>query len=69
MKAFVSSTSQDLADYRQASYEVCNRLQIAPIGMEQFEAMGIGATAASNHKLNDANVYVGIFANRYGYVD
>lgn len=69
MKAFVSSTSQDLADYRQAAFEVCNRLQIVPIGMEQFETMGIGATAASNYKLDDADVYVGIFANRYGYVE
>ena len=69
MKAFISSTSKDLADYRQASYEVCNRLQIAPIGMEQFESMGLGATAGSKRKLDEADVYVGIIANRYGYVE
>jgi hypothetical protein len=69
MKAFISSTSKDLGDYRQAAYEVCNRLSIVPIGMEQFESMGVGATAGSQHKLNDANVYIGIIANRYGYME
>jgi hypothetical protein len=69
MKAFISSTSKDLTDYRQASYEVCNRLQIVPIGMEQFESMGMGATQGSKAKLDDANVYVGIVANRYGYIE
>jgi hypothetical protein len=62
MKAFISSTSKDLGEYRQAAYEVCNRLSIMPIGMEQFESMGVGATAGSKHKLSEANVYVGIVA-------
>ena len=69
MKAFISSTSKDLGDYRQASYEVCNRLSIAPVGMEQFESMGLGATAGSKRKLEEADVYVGIIANRYGYIE
>ena len=69
MKAFISSTSQDLATYRKAAYDVCSRLEILPIGMEQFEAMGVGATSGSLHKLDEAHVYVGIFANRYGYVE
>jgi hypothetical protein len=69
MKVFISSTSVDLAEYRQAAYEVCNRLQIVPIGMEQFESMGVGASAGSTQKLDDADVYVGIFANRYGYIE
>jgi uncharacterized protein DUF4062 len=69
MKAFISSTSQDLGDYRQAAREVCNRLAIVPIVMEEFESMGVGATAGSKHKLDDADVYVGIVANRYGYIE
>jgi hypothetical protein len=69
MKAFISSTSKDLGEYRQAAYEVCNRLSIVPIGMEQFESMGAGATAGSKYKLNEADVYVGIVANRYGYIE
>ena len=46
-KAFISSTSKNLGKYREAAYEVCNRLSIVPIGMEQFESMGVGATEGS----------------------
>jgi hypothetical protein len=69
MKAFISSTSKDLGDYRQAAFEVCTRLSIVPIGMEQFESMGAGATAGSRHKLDEADVYVGIIAHRYGFIE
>src|SRR5262245_2510931 len=69
MKAFISSTSQDLANYRKAAYDVCNRLEILPTGMEQFEAMGVGATAGSLRKLDEAQVYIGIFGSRYGYIE
>jgi hypothetical protein len=68
-KAFISSTSTDLGKYREAAYEVCNRLSIVPIGMEQFESMGVGATEGSKSRLNEADVYVGIVANRYGYIE
>ncbi len=54
MKAFISSTSKDLGEYRRAAYDACLRLSILPIGMEQFESMGVGATAGSLHKLDEA---------------
>ena len=66
---FISSTGKDLADYRQAAIEVCNQLGLVPIAMEFFEAMGIGATEGSKSKLDDADLYVGIFAHRYGYIE
>ena len=69
MKAFISSTSLDLGDYRDGAREVCNRLAVVPIGMESFESMGQGATAGSRAKVKEANVYVGIIANRYGFVE
>src|SRR5688572_1511542 len=69
MKVFISSTSKDLGEYRQAAHEVCNRLSLVPIGMEQFESMGAGATSGSRFKMQDADVYVGILANRYGYIE
>jgi hypothetical protein len=69
MKAFISSTSKDLGDYRQAAAEVCLRLKILPLLMEHFESMGMGATAGSREQLAAADAYVGIFANRYGYVE
>lgn len=69
MKAFISSTSEDLADYRAAAREVCARLSLIPVGMEDFESMGVGATAGSQSKVKESNVYVGIIANRYGYIE
>jgi hypothetical protein len=69
VKAFLSSTGKDLEKYRDAAIEVCNRLQIVPIAMEFFEAMGAGASEGSKRKLDEADVYVGIFAHRYGYIE
>jgi hypothetical protein len=68
-KVFLSSTGKDLAEYREAAVEVCNRLQLVPIAMEYFEAMGAGATKGSKEKLDEADVYAGIFAHRYGYIE
>ncbi|HMF94036.1 MAG TPA: DUF4062 domain-containing protein [Vicinamibacterales bacterium] len=69
MKAFISSTSEDLAEYRTAARDVCARLSLIPVGMEDFESMGVGATAGSQSKVKESNVYVGIIANRYGYIE
>jgi hypothetical protein len=67
--AFISSTSRDLAEYRDAAIDVCNSRQIVPIAMEFFEAMGAGATAGSKRALEQADLYVGIVAHRYGYIE
>ncbi len=68
-KVFISSTGKDLGDYRKAAIEECSRLGLVPVGMEFFEAMGAGATEGSLRKLDEADLYVGIFAHRYGYVE
>jgi tetratricopeptide (TPR) repeat protein len=66
---FISSTSRDLAEYRAAAVEICLRLGYQPIAMEYFAAMPVGATAGSLQKLDTADLYVGIFAHRYGYIE
>jgi tetratricopeptide (TPR) repeat protein len=66
---FISSTSVDLKKYRQAAIQVCEQLGFEPIAMENFEAMGVGATEGSKRKLRDADLYVGIIAYRYGYIE
>src|ERR1019366_1311502 len=66
---FISSTGKDLAEYREVAIETCNRLQMVPVAMEFFEAMGPGATQGSRQKLEECDVYVGIFAHRYGYIE
>lgn len=68
-KVFISSTSRDLADYRQAAIDTCIKLGLVPIAMEHFPAMGVGATEGSKRELDKADVYVGIFAHRYGYIE
>ena len=66
---FISSTSLDLKRYRKAAIEVCKNLGFEPIAMENFEAMGVGATEGSKRKLREADLFVGIIAHRYGYVE
>ena len=66
---FISSTGLDLSEYRACAIEVCNRLGLVPVAMEFFEAMGAGASAGSLTKLESADVYVGIVAHRYGYIE
>jgi len=68
-RIFISSTGKDLHAYREGAIEVCNRLGFVPIAMEFFESMGVGATEGSKRKLDEADVYVGIFAYRYGYIE
>jgi hypothetical protein len=66
---FISSTGKDLAEYREAARDICLRLNLFPVMMEYFEAMGLGATAGSKKKLDRANIYVGVFAHRYGFIE
>jgi hypothetical protein len=65
---FISSTKSDLIEYRQAAIEICNRLGLIPLAMEYFEAEGRDGTEGSKRQLEKADVYVGVFAYRYGPV-
>ena len=67
-RVFIGSTSKDLADYRQAAIDVCLGLNMQPIAMEHFGAMDADAIQGSKAKLDEADVYVGIFGFRYGYI-
>jgi hypothetical protein len=69
IKVFLSSTSRDLGPYRQKAIEICRRFDFEPIAMEYFEAMSVGATQGSLRKVDESELYVGIFAHRYGYVE
>lgn len=68
-KVFISSTGRDLEEYRRAAIAVCNRLSLVPIAMEHFEATGRGIVESSKKKLDLADVYVGLFAHRYGSIE
>ncbi|MBZ0299290.1 MAG: DUF4062 domain-containing protein [Anaerolineae bacterium] len=64
---FISSTSE-LREYRQAAIDTCNSLQLVPIAMEYFPAMGKNAVDGCKEELAKSDVYVGIVAHRYGYI-
>lgn len=68
-RVFISSTSLDLKKYRQVAIQTCRTLGYEPIVMETFSAMGVGATEGSKRKLREADLYVGIIAHRYGYIE
>src|SRR3954452_13195373 len=69
IKVFISSTSEDLYDYRDAAIEVCQRQSMFPVAVEHFAAMSAGATAGSRTKLDECELYVGMYAHRYGYIE
>ncbi|MGD1895005.1 MAG: DUF4062 domain-containing protein [Cyclobacteriaceae bacterium] len=69
VRVFIGSTSEDLKDYRQAAINICNKLEFVPIAMEFFSAMGKGANVGSKQKVDKSDLYVGIFAHRYGYIE
>src|SRR4051794_3961768 len=63
---FVSSTSRDLPEYRDAVRRACDELALGVVGMEDFEAADLDAVRASLAQLDRADVYVGVFAWRFG---
>jgi hypothetical protein len=64
---FVSSTSQDLKEYRLAARDAILGMEQFPVMMEYWSAMPNPAVNVSLEKLATSEIYVGIFAHRYGY--
>jgi CheY-like chemotaxis protein len=67
MKAFISSTYQDLIDYRKKTAEALERLGQQGIRMEVFGARPEGAIKVCRDEIDDADVFIGIYAHRYGH--
>jgi CheY-like chemotaxis protein len=68
MKVFISSTYQDLIEYRKKAAEVVERLGQQGIRMEIFGARPDGATIVCYEEIGESDVFVGIYAYRYGYI-
>lgn len=64
----VSSTVRDLPEYRTRVMDACLRVDMFPRMMEHLPALDADALRASLDMVDDADVYVGIFAYRYGYI-
>ncbi len=68
MRIYVSSTSEDLREYRRAVVEQLGRLGHQVISMEGYTADAHGPVEKCLADVASAEVYVGLFAFRYGSV-
>lgn len=68
LEVIISSTVQDLEEYRDKVMDACHRADTTPRMMEHLPALPTDAIEASLDLVNRAGVYVGVFAHRYGYV-
>lgn len=67
MTVFISSTHQDLAAHRRAVLEELLRLRQTPLSMEYLGSEAEDATTVSVSLVQDCDVFVGIYAERYGH--
>jgi tetratricopeptide (TPR) repeat protein len=68
IRVFISSTSEDLRDHREAVRDAVMTLGMHPVMMEHFPAMDADAVAACRQKVIDCDLFVGIYAHRYGHI-
>ena len=67
--AMISSTARDLSEHREQVRLACERAGFEPREMmEHLTALDTDAEDASLSMVDQADVYIGIFAYRYGYV-
>jgi tetratricopeptide (TPR) repeat protein len=67
-KVMISSTALDLPEHRQGLRDACERAGFEPHMMEKLPALDADAIEASLQMVGEADVYVGVFAYRYGHV-
>jgi hypothetical protein len=69
-RVFVSSTSKDLQAEREAIERALHQMRDAEFsGMEYFGSRPDKPKAVCLQEVSQGNVYIGIFAHRYGYID
>lgn len=66
--AMVSSTAVDLPQHRKQVLDACLREGIFPIGMEQLPARDATGVQVSLEMVDQADLYLGVYAWRYGWV-
>ena len=68
LQVMISSTAHDLPEHRKEVLDACLRQGMFPTMMENLPANDDEAISASLKLIDEADVYVGVFAHRYGYV-
>jgi formylglycine-generating enzyme required for sulfatase activity len=64
---FISSTSEDLTEHRAAVRDAILNLKLFPSGMENWPVTGKPPVDLCRDMVRDAEIYVGIYAYRYGW--
>src|SRR5438477_10922992 len=67
-QVMISSTARDLPEHRKEVLDACLRQGMFPMMMEYLPASDAEAISASLKLVDEADIYVGAFARRYGYV-
>jgi len=67
-RVFISSTSIDLPEHRQKVIDACNQLGLIPDGMEHWPATDATAFDFCLEKVDEADVFIGVYAHRYGWI-
>ena len=68
LTAMISSTALDLPEHRAAVKEACVSAGVFPIGMEHLPARDASGITVSLEMVDKADIYLGIYAWRYGWV-
>src|SRR6185437_448718 len=68
LRAYVSSTFRDLEKYRAEVRTALSRLDVADVAMEYYVAGPERPVDRCVRDAADCDLYIGIFAWRYGYI-
>jgi len=66
--AIISSTALDLPEHRKEVLEACLAEDVFPQVMESLPARDADAIRVSQEMVDEADIYIGIFAWRYGHI-
>lgn len=66
--AMISSTAVDLPEHRKEAMDACLREGFFPIAMEHLPARDADAIQVSLEMVDKADIYLGIYAWRYGHI-
>lgn len=67
-KAMLSATARDLADQRLAAEAACIAQEVFPVWMKHLPARDADGFKVSMEMVDKADIYIGIYAWRYGWV-
>jgi tetratricopeptide (TPR) repeat protein len=68
LNVMISSTTFDLLQHRQELLNACLRQEVFPLMMEHLPARDAEAIEVSLGLVDKADVYIGVFAHRYGHI-